>query len=59
MNKTTSFFEQKISLGCIIFGFGYTFQFSQMMKSTHAPRRVLFYCETPYPNKAKSYFIGS
>ena len=27
---------------CLTYGFGYTFQFSQMMKSTSVPRWVLF-----------------
>ena len=31
-----------------MFGFGYTFQFSQMMKSTSVPRWVLFFKKNTY-----------
>ena len=36
-NKKIFLFKQKRALDCIIFGFGYTFQFSQMTKSTQVP----------------------
>ena len=34
--------EQNKADNCLMYGFGYTFQFSQMMKSTSVPSKVLF-----------------
>ena len=42
LKKIHLLFEQNLTPDCIIYGFGYTFQFSQMTKSTQVPSWVLF-----------------
>ena len=42
IKKIPFHFEQNLTPDCTTYGFGYTFQFSQMTKSTQVPSWVLF-----------------